>query len=114
MKQKSSVDIALKNWALTYNLAEQNPTLLIRDGAKYSDICAKRMEDVEYWETELLSLLTPEHSEQAAAWLKARLDKGCDGCWISSSRISQHAECQEKINAYFRAHENLVDLGISI
>jgi hypothetical protein len=114
MKDKSYVNVVLKNWALMHNLSEQNSKLLIVDAVKYTYVCANRMSELSFWETELLADLKPDHSPQAAAWLKAMNNKGCDGCWISSNSSSQHPECQEKIRAYFRAVEDLVDFGISI
>lgn len=114
MKKKSSQDLILKNWALVNNLAQENPSLLIHDGAKYTDVCASRMSELEFWENELVAVLKPEHSKQAEEWLKAREDKGCMQCWISSIRGGTHPECQKKISAYFRSVENLIDLGISI
>ena len=53
-----------------------------------------------------------ELPQEISDWLVTLNDKGCNHCWLVSTPIKQHPECQDKIIAYHAAEEKLMEIAL--
>lgn len=99
---------ALKRWVRARAKADLNPKLLIKNHAKYSNLCAARMVTLHAAENNLNSFENKSGTvpAQLAYWWLAQNDAGCSSCWLSSGP-KKHLECELKIKRWFEAREAL-------
>lgn len=106
-----NIKATIKEFALASRAVENNTTLLI-ESHKNTDLCVARMDRLHLAEEALEDIEEESDLPQPALdYFAADADKGCDRCWLSSRRSSQHGNCIKKIDRWFAARETLIRFG---
>lgn len=112
--EQTDADAAVQEYADAFVAAKDNPTRLIavRSSSEYtaaSAACVTRMARLQSAEDALFSIASSSDMPVAAkTFMEADADRGCQGCWLSSSRGRNHSACNAKIDRYFAARDALV------
>jgi len=106
----------IRIWAEAKHEASDNVTLMFKDPSlSTNDLCAQRMERLRIAEQLMMeyaqSCSDDEMPAQMKRYLQADENPACGPCWLSSRRLTQHPECQDKIKEYFAAEKALARYG---
>lgn len=108
------IDDVLKVWVKAQMLVLDNTSLMIKyrrssGNAIIDELCVARMKVHNIAEEMLMSLQNQEDLPPLLLnFFEANNDKGCDGCWLSSSISNKHEDCNIKINRWFDTRKKLL------
>lgn len=102
----------IARWARALRDAKENPKLLLEGKGKEAH---RRMDVLHEAELAIRSLRWADGvPSEATGYIEADIDRGCGSCWLSSRRISNHPDCEMKINRYFARRDMLEAYGLGI